>query len=348
MCGHDLRTPETSRRRISWIDVLLVIAVLAVIVFWWRIASQPQQETDVEQIGEQLMPTNIPLMTATPIATATVQAALLPTETVAPIPPEERADGLLTHTVRSGETLLGIAGSYGVTVDEIQAANDMDDVLIVAGDQLIIPITRSTENDDMPQVSSQFEYRVQSGDTVVSMAARFGSTVQDILQANNLSNNSVIRPGDVLVVPVRQVPSEVLASTSDVTPEPDSDEQDLAFTEPTVESVYIAPRLIGPPDGAVISREESVLLRWISVDVLDSNEWYVLLLYPASGVAENIPSIWTKATSYRLEQEQAPSDGDSAEYAWQVSVVRVQPGRSSQYALEAASPPSDLRTFTWE
>lgn len=347
MCGHDLRTPAKRRQRISWIDVLLVAAVLAVLVFWWRVASQPQQETSTAAAGEQLMPTSIPLLTATALVTTTVEPAAGATSTLEPVAPEQRADGSLEHIVRSGETLLGIAGLYGVTVEEIQAANGLSSVLIRPGDRLIIPIERTADEETVSQVASQFEYTVQTGDTVVSMAARFGSTVQDILQANNLTDDALIRPGDVLVVPVRQVPSKVLASSSEVTPESTAGAGSQAATPAPAETIYIEPRLIGPPDGATMSRTESVLLRWISVDVLDANEWYVLLLYPVSGAAKNIPSIWTKSTSYRLGTELAPAEGESAAYAWQVSVVRVQPGVNSQYALEAASPPSELRTFTW-
>ena len=83
MCGHDLRTPQKRNRRISWIDVLLVVAVLAVLIFWWRVASQPQQETSTAAAGAQLMPTNIPLMTLTAVLTGTVEAGVVETPTVA-------------------------------------------------------------------------------------------------------------------------------------------------------------------------------------------------------------------------------------------------------------------------
>jgi hypothetical protein len=73
----------------------------------------------------------------------------------------------------------------------------------------------------------------------------------------------------------------------------------------------------------------------------------VLLIYPISGPAQTFPSIWTKTTSYNLATDFAPTTGEAATYAWQVSVVRVLPGVSNQYALEAASPPSELRSFTW-
>jgi LysM repeat protein len=346
MCGHDLRTPQRRRQRVSWIDALLVLAVLAVLAFWWRIASQPRQETEAAQAGAQLLPTNIPVLTATLATTMTVEATVEPTPTDVPTP-VVRSDGVVRHTVRAGETLLGIAGLYGVTVSEIQAANNLQNELIRAGDELFIPITRTDDEEgEAIAVASQFEYTVEAGDTIVSIASRFGSTVEDIQRANSLSNNAVIRPGQVLAVPVRQVPSEVLASSAEATPTPPASSSPQPFVTPG-ETIYIEPRLIGPPDDAVLNREEAALLRWISVDVLDPNEWYVLLVYPVSGSAQTLPSIWTKATSYRLDVDLAPAEGEAAEYAWQVSVVRVKPGVSSQFALEAASPPSELRSFTW-
>ncbi len=113
-------------------------------------------------------------------------------------------------------------------------------------------------------------------------------------------------------------------------------------------SIYIEPRLTGPANRATISREEPVLLRWVSVDLLAPNEWYVLLIYPNEGTAQDLPTIWTKGTSYRLGTEFAPEEGQSAGYTWLVSVVRVNPMPDGRRELEAASPPSLTRTFTWE
>ncbi len=346
MCGHDLRIQTRRRQRVSWIDALLVLAVLAVLGFWWRIASQPRPEATSTDQGQAILPSNIPLITATLIPTGTLEAEVKVTDTPAPTA-EVRSDGVIRHKVRPGETLLGIAGIYGVSVEDIQAANNLHDVLIRVGDELIIPITRPATGNTSTGVASRFEYTVQSGDTIVSIASHFGSTVQEILQANNLSDNDFIRPGDVLMVPVRQVPPEVLASSTDTPPAQANHAPVSSSTPASANTIYIEPRLIGPPDKATMRRDEAVLLRWISVDVLDPNEWYVLLVYPVSGAAQNIPSIWTKATSYRLDPALAPPEGQSADYAWQVSVVRVKPGVNSQFALEAASPPSELRNFAW-
>lgn len=336
MCGHDLRTPVRGRRRFSWIDALLVVAVLAVLGVWWSVASQPRQEASATPEAQGLLPTNIPLLTATPEG----GAATTPTPEPPPTPISTvREDGVVRHTVQEGETLLAIAALYDVAVEEIQAANDMDDVLIRADDELIIPITREAADPDGETVASTFEYAVQSGDSIISIANRFGSTPEDILRANGLTGeNPVIRAGDVINVPVAEVPPEVLASgaVSGAAEPPDLDS-----------GLYSEPRVIGPPDGVVIGRDEPVLLRWISVDVLQPNEWYVLLIYPLNGGAQEFPSIWTKATSFRLDSTLAPEAGDVAEYAWQISVVRVRPGADEQYALDAVSPTSELRNFSW-
>lgn len=335
------------RQRVSWVDALLLLAVLAVLIVWWRVASQPQPEEATAETVAAILPTNIPVMTETVAPTMTVTAEAPATAT--PVPTAS-AGGVIRHRVRQGETLLAIAGIYGVTVEEIQAANGMQDVLIRAGDELMIPIRQPSEDIAASErVASRFEYVVQPGDTIVSIASRFGSTIEEILRVNNLANNDFIRPDDVLLIPVTEVPPEVLASSAEA-PQPspgDGDEPAVAGSAPPA-PVYAAPRPIGPPDEATLPANEAVLLRWVSVDVLAPNEWYVLLLYPVSGAARTMPSIWTKTTSYRLDPEMAPTGGESAIYAWQVSVVRVTPGANNEFALEAASPSSELRSFTWQ
>lgn len=337
MCGQDLRVQPKRRRRVSWIDALLVVAVLAVLVFWWRMSARPRAEVDTGQTAELILPTNVPLLA--PTDTPTPDPTPSPTST--PVPAKET---FVTHVVKPGETLLGIAGAYGVTVDQIQQANNIGDALIRVGDELTIPVLREGSAAAPVGNVTNFNYTVESGDTIATIAARFGSTIQDILDANQLAADDVIRPGDDLIVPVRQVPAEVVQAaeetpanveTGDLTPQPEG-------------AIYIEPRLVGPANRSTISREEPVLLRWVSVDVLAPNEWYVLMIYPTEGAALTLPSIWTKATSHRLEQDLAPDEGESATYSWQVSVVRVTTGPDGERILEPVSPPSALRQFTWE
>lgn len=343
MCGHDLHIKPRRAQRISFVDALLVLAVLAVLFLWWQMGSQTQPDAPLAA-GQTILPGNVPLLTATVQTTA----APLPTATATPAPPSTT---YIRHQVLTGETLLSISTEYDITVEEIQAVNNLQDELIRAGDILIIPILQENSaagiaGGDGP--ASRFLYMVRSGDTIVSIAVNFGSTVEEILAANNMTQNDLIRPGDELVVPLRQAPTEVLesAATAVVGPDPVSG---TTASAPDGESIiYLEPRLIGPPDGGSIDRTDEILFRWISVDILKPNEWYVLLLYPDNNAARSLPSIWTKSTSYRLGAEYAPDVGQSAAYAWQVSLVRVKSDSDGQMILEAASPASVVRRLVWE
>lgn len=57
-----------------------------------------------------------------------------------------------------------------------------------------------SENKDQTTRTEIIEYTVQIGDTVSSIASRFGLTVNTVLWANNLSAYSLIRPGDTLSI----------------------------------------------------------------------------------------------------------------------------------------------------
>lgn len=48
------------------------------------------------------------------------------------------AEGAIIHVVQAGESLIGIAEAYGVSVDEIKSLNNLDSDEIFAGDTLII------------------------------------------------------------------------------------------------------------------------------------------------------------------------------------------------------------------
>ena len=52
-----------------------------------------------------------------------------------------------------------------------------------------------------PGASGGQTYRVKSGDTLSSIAAKFGTTVRAIKKANGITGSSVIHPGQVLVIP---------------------------------------------------------------------------------------------------------------------------------------------------
>jgi LysM repeat protein/predicted nucleic acid-binding Zn ribbon protein len=338
-CGHNLTKVPRTRRRITWVDLALVVGLLFVVVLWWRMAGDTGRPT----AGETATVVASPVVTMASASTDASEVIDPTVETATSQPPP--ANEILIpnpftakHTVQSGETLLGISGRYGVTVDQIKSANNLQSDIIRVGDELIIPVPESVaETDGNPTISSVFKYKVQSGDTVVSIATRFGTQIEKILQANNMSPSDLIRPAQILLVPVEQVPSVVLASS-----------EAARTLDQSQQAVYESPRLIGPQNAETIVSSEQILFRWISVDLLATNEWYVLRIWPLDGTLDLPPSIWTKTNSYRLSTEWAPPSGRSARYGWQVTVVRLLPDLGDGREIQAASIPSEVRTFTWQ
>jgi len=121
---------------------------------------------------------------------------------VQPLAAAPGVEGMIIHVVERGETLFIIAARYGTTVEAIVQANAIANPnLIYVGQRLIIPTQGS--------VAPEGSYVVRLGDTLSNIALRFGTTVSAIAQANNISNPSLIYPGQRLIIPSAvQQPSE--------------------------------------------------------------------------------------------------------------------------------------------
>jgi len=102
------------------------------------------------------------------------------------------------YTVKFGDTLNSISRLYGVSVQALMAANNIyNPNLIYAGQTLCIP--GSTPVPPPPPCGTY--YTVKWGDTLSSIAARYGTTVQAIMYANNLTNPNYIYAGMILYIP---------------------------------------------------------------------------------------------------------------------------------------------------
>lgn len=96
----------------------------------------------------------------------------------------------VTYTVRPGNTLFAIAQFFGTTVKAIAEANGLIyPYTIFPGQELILPIG---------EISSPRYYVVRPGDTIVSIADRYGLELEDILSLNRLENPNIIYPGQIL------------------------------------------------------------------------------------------------------------------------------------------------------
>lgn len=101
--------------------------------------------------------------------------------------------GTVVYTVKSGDTLSGIAQNFGVSVSNLQTWNNISNANeIYAGQTLLI----YNSNGGGAKVS----YTVQSGDTLSGIAARFGVSVSQLSSWNGISDPNKIYIGQVLSV----------------------------------------------------------------------------------------------------------------------------------------------------
>lgn len=105
------------------------------------------------------------------------------------------------HVVKAGESLESIATLLHARASEIAETNSLaKDDPPEEGDELVVPVTVTT-------ASHAQHYKVQRGDTLITVADRFGVSVEDLRRWNHLSSNAV-KVGHTLTVaePVKLAP----------------------------------------------------------------------------------------------------------------------------------------------
>ncbi len=103
-----------------------------------------------------------------------------------------------TYTVKSGETVLGIAIKHNVTMDALLKANNINNASkIRIGQKLTIPTKSST------QVAQIRTHTVKSGDTFWGIAQKYNLSTSELLKLNKKKKDATLRPGDTLLVSMR-------------------------------------------------------------------------------------------------------------------------------------------------
>lgn len=111
---------------------------------------------------------------------------------------ETRGTGSIIYTVQRGNTLSQIANMYGVSVSHIVEINDIQNPnLIYPGEKL--RITESASTTLNPVLQNNY-YKVQRGDTLNSIARKYGVTVRYLVNLNGIRNPNLIYPGQLLKV----------------------------------------------------------------------------------------------------------------------------------------------------
>ncbi len=158
--------------------------------------------------GSTVLPARTPHVTATPTkedatpSPETPAASPPPTEgEIAPRPgqptPPTNAPSaepkFIFYTVKPGDTLFGISARFGVNVEALRAANQMDENSVLRpGQELKIPLQAR---------GGGYVYVVKPGDTLYDIAQRYNVPLDKLAQANGITDPTTLRPGQTLIIP---------------------------------------------------------------------------------------------------------------------------------------------------
>ena len=102
-----------------------------------------------------------------------------------------------TYTIKSGDTLWDIAVNNGTTVDALMKDNNLSSHLIYPGDKLNYS---SSSVEYLAQAKNDGYYTIALGDTLGTVADKFGTSVDNLVEINNLSNPHLVYVGQVIKV----------------------------------------------------------------------------------------------------------------------------------------------------
>lgn len=209
-------------RRLSWLILILICLMSIASVAVAQDATEeaeptPTRETaDFEVVPAQQEATE-PVEATEPAestepAEATQEATEDPAETTTTAP---TTTDTTTYVVQPGDNLFRIALRFGLSRNELATANNITNQnLIFSGQTLVIPsgdsgtvtptpvsptVTASATPTTNPSTPST--YVVQPGDSLLRLAARFNTTITELIQVNNIPNPNLIFIGQTLAIP---------------------------------------------------------------------------------------------------------------------------------------------------
>lgn len=134
------------------------------------------------------------------------------TKIVDEIPKCEKPRQVFVHyRAKRGETVVSIARRYRTSVSAIMDYNHISGrKRVKAGQRLIIPVhasryakvksTSRSDNDKTQATTDIIKYKVRKGDTLMSLAKRHDTTVDEIKRLNKFKKRKTLKPGQVIML----------------------------------------------------------------------------------------------------------------------------------------------------
>lgn len=245
------------------------------------------------------------------------QRLLVPSEDVAvPATPQ-------THIVQPGESLFSIAQLYALDVDTLLAANALvNPNQIYPGQELALvsevanqtPDAEATESPNPPENDSPVVaeallpeintniHVVQAGETLFRIALRYNTSVNDMVELNNLTDATRIFAGQQLLIPGFE-PPEVALDVPDPIIEIDIDP--LIFMEGETGVISLSTSMPTTITGTFIGRDLRVITQ-------EDQLRHIILI--------GIP-IFTDAGTYPITLNLSNNDGTQTEFSFMMRVA---------------------------
>ena len=287
------------------------------------------------------------LLTPSPTFPPTLTATLPPTDsppTETPLP--SPTPGPFEHQILAGDDCIAIVYQYGhVDLDvltEFYALNNMGGGCSLPGPGAVVMVPRPTGTAIPPELLSGpptitpfftdvylaiGSYEVVEEDTITSVALKNNASVRQICEFNPLPDGLDCRGCDFSESDVGFCPNPPLLSVGQVlnvpgpTPTPSPTSPPTGDETATPTPTHRAPELVYPSGGVTVTGR--VRLQWVSVGLLQPDEYYVVTLVDQTTGAPYIEA--TRNTFVTVPPEYVPTDGQTHNVTWSVSVERQLP-----------------------
>lgn len=237
-----------------------------VVVFLRGSTTYPVAQTDFYWDNASLVAIAQAEPTAGPTATekpksggsSGVPAGSIPKSTPAP-------DGSVVHVVRSGETLIGIAVTYGVSLDDIRKLNNLKGDTIYVGQSLVIKTASAPEPEPTEEESGEEEAAEQPTEEAPEVAEAGSTSTICVMSYEDGNGNGIREPEEAKLGGITFMLSDGINTVGTYTT--DGTNEPYCFTDltpgayvvswvadtfsPTTDQTWAAS--VGP--GATVSRE---------------------------------------------------------------------------------------------